>query len=128
MEHRFLTVETAEIPWQDAEEMVGMAHVEIKPLKQPVDEDDSFELIVRLPPGFHEPYHVHEGSHAAFILEGRQVHENGKFELGPGDFVYGPSNEPHGPFDYPDGCTLFVSFRGDLVHVPLDGDVVELRK
>jgi haloalkane dehalogenase len=33
----------------------------------------------------------------------------------PGDYVWASGPEPHGPFEYPEGCVVFVSFRGPSI-------------
>ena len=34
----------------------------------------------------------------------------------PGDYVWADKNVVHGPYEYPEGCMVFVSFRGDPGH------------
>jgi hypothetical protein len=72
------------------------------------------DVLVKFPPGYREPAHVHEASHGNIILEGKMI--VGGIELGPGDYIFGWDKE-HGPFYYPEGCTLFaVTFGKSMLH------------
>jgi hypothetical protein len=80
-------------------------------------ETGQVDLLVRFPPGYVEPRHVHDSTHSVVVLEGVQVAEGEPMR--PGDYVFGGANSAHGPFEYPEGCVVFASFRGrSLRHVP----------
>lgn len=68
------------------------------------------DMLVRFPPGYVEPEHVHDSTHSLIVLEGLQVHRGEP--LRPGDYMFASANERHGPFEYPEGCLVFASFRG----------------
>ena len=67
-------------------------------------------MLVKFPPGYVEPVHTHDSSTRSSSSEGLQVAEGEPMH--PGDHTYGRANEAHGPFEYPEGCVVFVSFRG----------------
>ncbi len=78
------------------------------------------DLLVKFPAGYVEPRHVHDSTHSVAVLDGLQIAEGETMR--PGDYVFGAANVPHGPFEYPEGCTVFASFRGaSLRHVPEAG-------
>lgn len=100
------------IPWEDRVNVDGW------PSRAGLYFDDrDNELCMRLidyPVGSTEPRHVHAGSHATTVLNGRAIVDG--VTLGPLDVVLGPSNEPHGPLQYPEGCQLFSVFHGSYYH------------
>ena len=71
------------------------------------------DMLVKFPPGYVEPRHTHDSTHAVVVLEGLQIAEGE--HMRPGDYVYGAANQSHGPFEYPEGCVVFASFRGSSV-------------
>ena len=77
-------------------------------------ETDELSVLVKFPPGYHEPAHKHHSSHSYIVLEGLQIVDG--VELRPGDFVYGGYDVEHGPFDYPEGCVVFSVFKGASAH------------
>lgn len=105
-------VRVAQIPWEDRVNVDGW------PSRAGMYWDDRANgLCMRLidyPFGSIEPRHVHAGSHATTVLEGRAIVDG--LTLGPLDVILGPSNEPHGPLDYPEGCKLLSVFHGSYYH------------
>lgn len=75
------------------------------------DDEHLLNMFVRLPPGFQEPEHSHDAYHSEVVLEG-MVEGHGQ-QLGAGDTFFAGRGIPHGPFVSSEGCTLFVSFRGE---------------
>lgn len=111
----FMALTTCDIAWMDAKQLIELPPgLEIKVLRHDPDDDDARDLLVRFPPGYVEPRHMHPGSHNNIILEGRMLID-GK-TLGRGDYVYGPGGVWHGPFAYPDGILLCAFHRGSPVH------------
>ena len=107
---QFLTIHAQRMDWQaDSDVLTLPKGVEIKMLRN-APEEGRRDLLIRFPPGYHEPEHTHDSSHAVVCLEGKQI-VGGEVML-PGEYVYGPANIPHGPFDYPEGCVVFASFSG----------------
>ncbi len=108
----FQVARLAEIPWEDRKNVDGW------PSRAGMYWDDrENQLCMRLidyPYGSIEPRHVHAGSHATTVLEGRAIVDG--LTLGPLDVILGPSNEPHGPLSYPDGCKLLSVFHGSYYH------------
>ena len=88
------------------------------------DHDGSQVMLVRFPPGYVEPRHVHEAEHLDVIVEG-EMHVHGKV-LKPGDYLRGIPNEPHGPMAYPVGCTVFAVVRGGSILHLYDEDSVSV--
>ena len=79
-------------------------------------EDGDQVMLVRFPPGYVEPRHVHEAQHWDVIVDG-EMHVDGRI-LRSGDYLRGLPNEPHGPMSYPVGCTVFAVVRGgSILHV-----------
>jgi hypothetical protein len=75
-------------------------------------------MLVRFPPGYIEPRHVHEAEHFDVIVDG-EMHVNGKV-LTRGDYLRGVPHEPHGPMAYPVGCTVFAVIRGGSIRHEYD--------
>jgi hypothetical protein len=74
-------------------------------------EDDGTNVVmVRFPPGYVEPRHVHAAEHFDVIIDG-EMHVAGKV-LRRGDYLRGYPNRAHGPMAYPIGCTVFAVMRG----------------
>src|SRR3954470_15895495 len=102
----------ADIPWEDRVNVdgwpsrAGMYYNDI--------DNNLCMRLIDYPVGSTEPRHVHAGSHATTVLEGRTIGD--VLTLGPLDFIVGPSNEPHGPLHYPEGCKLFSAFQGSYFH------------
>jgi anti-sigma factor ChrR (cupin superfamily) len=110
----FLASYADELDWQDDTDVLRLPPgVQVKVLMRDSARNLA-ALLVKFPPGYHEPAHVHAGTHALAVVSGTQV-VAGK-TLKPGDFCYGPANVEHGPFDYPEGCVVFAVFQGDTVH------------
>ena len=57
-------------------------------------------MLIKFPPGYVEPEHVHESSHSIVVLEGVQIVKG--VHLRPGDYVWASGPEPHGPYEYPE--------------------------
>jgi hypothetical protein len=112
VERDYEIVRVADIPWEDRVNVDGW------PSRAGLYWDDrENELCMRsiaYPVGSTEPRHVHAGSHATTVLEGRAIVDG--LELGPLDVVFGPGGEPHGPLHYPEGCQLFSVFHGSYFH------------
>ena len=68
--------------------------------------------------GVVEPRHVHDATHATWVLAGSA--EMGGERIGPGDLIYGPSAVPHGPLTYEMGCLLFGTLKGATLHSAVD--------
>lgn len=110
----FQAVNTAELHWQDDNDVLKLpTGVQVKLLVRDPARNLT-ALLVKFPPGYTEPPHVHTGTHAATVVQGKQI-VAGK-TLGPGDFCYGPANVEHGPFEYPEGCVVFAVFQGGTAH------------
>jgi quercetin dioxygenase-like cupin family protein len=111
-DQRFFASYTSELEWQSGEGFDELPEPgpEVKVLRRFPEDDDARDLLLRLPAGYVEQRHRHEGEHMVVILEGR-VLVDGK-TLGPGDYIYGPRNELHGPLEYPDGALLYAAHRG----------------
>lgn len=110
----FLAIYASEVEWQDDTDLLHLPEgVQVKVLMHDPARDLRV-MLVKFPPGYHEPAHVHAGTHADTIIQGTQV-VGGK-SLRQGDLCYGPAGVEHGPFDYPEGCVVFAVFQGDTVH------------
>lgn len=106
----FLTVHANDIDWEDDHDTLALGKgVQIKVLYEDVD-SQHVDMLVKFPPGYYEPEHAHDSSHSICVLEGVQI--VGGEHMRPGDYVWADSNVVHGPYDYPEGCVVFVSFRG----------------
>lgn len=70
-------------------------------------------MLVRFPPGYVEPRHVHEAEHWDVIVEG-EMHVDGRI-LRRGDYLRGFPGKRHGPMSYPKGCTVFAVVRGGSI-------------
>ena len=80
-----------------------------------VDEARGIRMtLVDFPVGSTEPRHVHPGTHATTVVNGRAIVDG--VTLGPLDVILGPGGEPHGPLHYPDGCQLLSAFQGSNEH------------
>jgi anti-sigma factor ChrR (cupin superfamily) len=110
----FMALNASKLEWADDTDVLALPKgLKVKVLMTD-KERNLTALLVKFPAGYHEPKHVHNGTHAATVLEGKQI-VNG-VTLERGDFCYGPAGEEHGPFDYPEGCVVFGVFQGDTVH------------
>jgi quercetin dioxygenase-like cupin family protein len=111
----------ADLQWQDDLDFFDLGQgVQVKVLYSDPDAQ-LVDLLVKFPPSYVEPRHVHDSTHSVVVLEGVQVAEGEAMR--PGDYVFGGANTPHGPFEYPEGCIVFASFRGrSLRHVPQADD------
>ena len=99
-----------DLAWQDDVDVLSLrSGVQVKVLHRDLEAQQT-DLLVKFPPGYVEPRHTHDSTHAVIVLEGVQIAEGEPMH--PGDFVFGPANLPHGPFAYPEGCVVFASFRG----------------
>ena len=103
-----LGVEADDVDWEDAEVLGLPEGLKIKIINENEAEGRT-DMLVKYPPGYVEPRHVHESAHACIVLEGRII-VDGR-ELTAGDYIYG-QQEPHGPWEFPDGGMNFVSFVG----------------
>jgi anti-sigma factor ChrR (cupin superfamily) len=75
------------------------------------DGDGLTVLKARFPAGYIEPRHVHDDmEHWGVVVEG-EMHADGRV-FGIGDYFHAPLGLEHGPFSYPNGCTVFVTMRG----------------
>ncbi|MCC7105840.1 MAG: hypothetical protein IT307_11915 [Chloroflexi bacterium] len=70
--------------------------------------------------GATEPRHVHNGTHATWLLIGSALMDGQT--AGPCDVVYGPGRVPHGPLLYENGCMLFSVNHGGSFHTAVDGE------
>jgi quercetin dioxygenase-like cupin family protein len=101
-------------PWAPAEPLGLPPGVEWRHYQS--DPDGTNVILVRFPPGYVEPRHVHAAEHFDVIIEG-EMHVEGKI-LRRGDYLRGYANQEHGPMAYPVGCTVFAVMRGGSpVHV-----------
>lgn len=106
----FHTARSASLAWRDDVDVLSLrGGVQVKVLYED-SEAGVADMLIRFPPGYTEPEHVHDSSHAVVVLEGEQI--VGGVHLRPGDYVWAEGPEPHGPFEYPSGCVVFASFRG----------------
>lgn len=102
-----------ELEWQDDVDILTLGHgVQVKVLYQD-DETEHTDMLVKFPPGYVEPAHTHDASHSVVVLEGVQIAAGEPMR--PGDYVWASGPERHGPFEYPEGCVVFVSFRGPSI-------------
>ena len=110
-----------DLEWQDDVDILALGHgVQVKVLYQD-HETEHTDMLVKFPAGYVEPEHTHEASHSIMVLEGLQI-ANGE-PMRAGDYVWASGPEPHGPFEYPEGCIVFVSFRGPSIkHIYSAGD------
>ena len=100
-----------DLQWQDDSDVLSLGSgVQVKVLYEDPAAGIA-DMLVKFPPGYVEPEHAHESSHAVVVLEGTQI-VRGE-HLHPGDYVWAAGPEPHGPFEYPEGCVVFASFRGN---------------
>jgi quercetin dioxygenase-like cupin family protein len=97
-------------PWESAEPLGLPPGVQWR-LYELSDDGDGV-VLVKFPPGYVEPRHVHEAEHWDVIIEG-EMHVDGTV-LRRGDYLHGYPNKPHGPMAYPNGCTVFAVMRGGL--------------
>jgi anti-sigma factor ChrR (cupin superfamily) len=103
-----------DLAWKDDVDLFSLRNgVQVKVLYQD-SEAGITDTLVKFPPGYTEPRHVHEGSHSVCVIEGLQIAEGEPMR--PGDYVYGGPRQAHGPFDYPEGCIVFSSHRGPTQH------------
>jgi quercetin dioxygenase-like cupin family protein len=77
-------------------------------------ERDMTMVIVWYGRGLVEPRHIHNGTHAAWVLIGTCMMDGQ--QIGPWDIVYGPGRVPHGPLHYEKGCMLFGTLAGGALH------------
>ena len=102
-----------ELEWQDDVDILQLGHgVQVKVLYQD-PETEHTDMLVKFPPGYVEPIHTHKASHSIAVLEGVQIAAGEPMYAG--DYVWASGPEPHGPFEYPEGCVVFVSFRGPSI-------------
>jgi hypothetical protein len=91
------------------------------PLVKRMVRDPDYDLAVNIiwyARGVVEPRHVHDATHATWVLVGSA--EMGGKRIGPGDLIYGPSAVPHGPLSYEMGCLLFGTLKGVTLHSAVD--------
>lgn len=98
-------------PWEPAEPLGLPDGVEWRPYEL---HEDQQVILVRFPPGYVEPRHVHASEHLDVIVEG-EMHVDGLI-LRRGDYIHGFADKPHGPMSYPVGCTVFAVLRGPSMH------------
>lgn len=99
-----------DLEWVDDVDILTLGHgVQVKILYQDLETEHT-DMLVKFPAGYVEPVHTHEASHSIMVLEGLQI-ANGE-PMRPGDYIWASGPEEHGPFEYPEGCIVFVSFRG----------------
>jgi quercetin dioxygenase-like cupin family protein len=98
-------------PWQPAALLGRPEGVEWRVYES--NDAGDMVVLVRFPPGYIEPRHVHEAEHWDVIIEG-EMHVQGRV-LTRGDYLRGPANIPHGPMSYPKGCTVFGVVRGGSI-------------
>ncbi|MGH7777983.1 MAG: cupin domain-containing protein [Candidatus Dormibacterales bacterium] len=104
-----------DLAWEDDVDILSLrGGVQVKVLHRH-PESGLTDLLIKLPPGYVEPKHVHRGTHSVLVLEGLQVAEGEPMR--PGDYVFGEGGVMHGPFEYPEGCVVFASFHGDPHHL-----------
>jgi quercetin dioxygenase-like cupin family protein len=108
-------------PWESAAPLGLPPGVVWRPYEL-TDEGDG-AILVKFPPGYVEPRHVHEAEHFDVIIEG-EMHVDGKV-LCRGDYLHGFPNKPHGPMAYPKGCTVFAVMRGGVESFRHDYDASE---
>ncbi len=103
-------IHPADLQWQDDVDVLTLRNgVQVKVLNRDPANHQT-DMLVKFPPGYVEPEHAHDSTHAIIVVEGVQVAEGEAMR--PGDYVFGPANVPHGPFEYPEGCVVFASFHG----------------
>jgi anti-sigma factor ChrR (cupin superfamily) len=93
------------------------------PLVKRMHKDQDLDLsmnIVWYGRGVVEPRHVHDATHATWILVGSAEMDGQR--IGPGDLVFGPGHLPHGPLTYEMGCLLFGSLLGSTIHTAVGED------
>lgn len=106
----FTTAHRWDLEWQDDTDILSLGNgVKVKVLYED-RETQHADMLVKFPPGYVEPLHNHDSSHSIIVLEGLQIAAGDP--LRPGDYCWASGEEPHGPFEYPEGATVFVSFRG----------------
>lgn len=96
--------------WEDDVDILTLGNgVQVKVYTQD-PETGLADMLIKFPPGYVEPEHVHDSGHSVIVLEGVQIVRGEP--LRPGDYCWARGDEPHGPFEYPEGCVVFASFRG----------------
>jgi hypothetical protein len=108
-------VRFGDVPWQRRTED------DWPPLVKRMLRDPDHDLAVNIiwyARGVVEPLHVHDATHATWVLLGSA--EMDGLRVGPGDLVYGPRNVPHGPLRYEMGCLLFGTLKGVTLHKAVD--------
>jgi anti-sigma factor ChrR (cupin superfamily) len=99
-----------DLEWQDDADILTLGNgVQVKVLYQDLEAQHT-DMLIKFPPGYTEPLHKHDASHSVIVLEGLQIAAGEPMR--PGDYVWASGEEAHGPFEYPEGCTVFASFRG----------------
>lgn len=115
----FHTAHRWELDWEDDVDVLTLRNgVQVKILYQD-PETEHTDMLIKFPPGYVEPEHVHDSSHSVIVLEGEQIVRGEPMR--PGDYVWASGPEPHGPFEYPEGCIVFASFRGPSSQHRYDG-------
>lgn len=106
----FQTEHRWDLEWQDDLDVLTLGRgVQVKVFRNDPEQEE-MDMLVKFPPGYTEPEHAHDSEHSIVVLEGLQVVKGE--HMRPGDFVFGGRNVVHGPFNYPEGCVVFVTFRG----------------
>ncbi len=113
MGEAWATAHRRDLEWVDDVDILTLGHgVQVKVLYQDRQTEHT-DMLVKFPAGYVEPEHTHDASHSIIVLEGLQI-VNGEV-MQPGDYVWASGPKPHGPFEYPEGCVVFVSFRGPSI-------------
>lgn len=104
-----------DLSWEDDIDLLALGRgVQVKVLHHD-PEHHITDLLIKFPPGYVEPKHIHHGTHSVIVLEGIQIADGEPMR--PGDYVFGAPDVLHGPFEYPEGCVVFASFQGDSQHL-----------
>ncbi len=114
----YVCVRFGDVPWERRDED------QWPPLVKRLHRDEIHELGIRIiwyGRGVTEPRHIHNGTHATWVLVGSATIDEQTF--GPGDLVYGPGGVAHGPLLYEMGCVLFATLHGGAFHTEVRGDV-----
>ena len=110
-------VRFGDVPWERRTED------DWPPLVKRMVRDPEHDLAVNIiwyARGVVEPRHVHDATHATWVLLGSAEMDGER--IGPGDLVYGPSAVPHGPLTYEMGCLLFGTLKGITLHSAVGDD------
>ena len=112
--NEMVIVDSEKIEWESIEELsegrICASGVQVKVLNRD-EETGAMVLLAKWERGFHEAKHIHLSDNDFIVLKGKLVDEKGN-EIKKGMCFFSKAGVEHGPFDAPEGCILFVHFKG----------------